>query len=154
MALGARRADVLLMMLRQALLPVGLGLLAGIAIALAISRTFAGLLYGVTFTDPVTYVNVCLLLLAIAAVAAYIPARHATRVDPLVASQMNELLLLSLDPLLAGELKKNTTPEIRNICTSPERSQTRCLTGSGRMSNPSLCRIFAQEGDRIWPGFE
>jgi ABC-type antimicrobial peptide transport system permease subunit len=85
MALGARRGDVLLMMLRQALVPVGLGLLAGLAIALAISRTFAGLLYGVTSTDPLTYVSVCLLLLAIAAIAAYIPARHATRVDPLVA---------------------------------------------------------------------
>ena len=85
MALGARRSDVLLMMLRQALLPVGLGLLAGVTIALAISRTFAGLLYGVTSTDPGIYVSVCLLLLAIAAVAAYIPARHATRVDPLVA---------------------------------------------------------------------
>jgi len=85
MALGARRVDVLLMMLRQALLPVGLGLLAGVAIALAISRTFARLLYGITSTDPGIYVSVCLLLLAIAAVAAYIPALHATRVDPLVA---------------------------------------------------------------------
>jgi putative ABC transport system permease protein len=73
------------MMLRQALLPVGLALFAGLAIALAISRTFAGLLYGVTSTDPLTYVSVCLLLLALAAIAAYIPARHATRVDPLVA---------------------------------------------------------------------
>ena len=85
MALGARRVDVLLMMLRQALLPVGLGLLAGLAIALVICRTFAGLLYGVTSADPATYVSVCLLILAVAAVAAYIPARHATRVDPLVA---------------------------------------------------------------------
>jgi ABC-type antimicrobial peptide transport system permease subunit len=85
MALGARRVDVLLMMLRQALLPVGLALFAGLAIALAISRTLAGLLYGVTSTDPLTYVSVCLLLLAIATIAAYIPARHATRVDPLVA---------------------------------------------------------------------
>ena len=65
--------------------PVGLGLVAGMAIALAISRGFAGLLYGVTSTDPITYVSVCLLLLAIAAVAAYLPARRATRVDPLVA---------------------------------------------------------------------
>jgi putative ABC transport system permease protein len=85
MALGAQRADVLLMMLRQALLPVGLGLLAGLAIALAISRAFAGLLYGVTSTDPVSYVSVSLFLLTIAAVAAYIPAHRATRVDPLVA---------------------------------------------------------------------
>ena len=71
MALGARRVDVLLMMLHQALLPVGLGLLAGVAAALAISRTFAGMLYGVPSTDPGTYAAVCLFLLAIAAVAAY-----------------------------------------------------------------------------------
>ena len=55
------------------------------AIALAISRTFDELLYGVTSSDPGIYVSVCLLLPAIAAVAACIPARHATRVDPLVA---------------------------------------------------------------------
>lgn len=85
MALGARRVDVLLMMLRQALLPVGLGLSAGLAIALAISSTFAGLLYGVSTADPVTYVCACLLLLTVAAVAAWIPAHHATRVDPLIA---------------------------------------------------------------------
>lgn len=85
MALGAPRVDVLLMMLHQALLPVGLGLLAGVSIALAISRTFAGLLYGVTSTDPGIYASVCFLLLAIAAVAAYIPARRATKVDPLIA---------------------------------------------------------------------
>lgn len=85
MALGARRVDVLLMMMRQGLLPVLLGLAAGLAIALTISRTLAGLLYGVTSTDPVTYVSVCVLLLAIAAIAAYIPARRATRIDPLAA---------------------------------------------------------------------
>lgn len=85
MALGAPRVDVLLMMLHQALVPVGLGLLAGVSVALAITRTFAGLLYGVTSTDPGIYVSVCFILLAIAAIAAYIPARHATRVDPLIA---------------------------------------------------------------------
>ena len=85
MALGAPRVDVLMMMLHQALLPVGLGLLAGVSIALVITRTFAGLLYGVPSTDPGIYASVCFLLLAIAAVAAYIPARHATRVDPLNA---------------------------------------------------------------------
>jgi putative ABC transport system permease protein len=85
MALGARRADVLLLMMRQALAPVGLGLLAGLAIALAISRTFAGLLFEITTTDPLTYFCVCSLLLSVAAVAASIPAHHATRIDPLVA---------------------------------------------------------------------
>lgn len=85
MALGARRIDVLLMMLRQALMPVGLGLLAGLIIALAANRTFAALLFGVTFTDPVTYVSVCGSLLVIAAIAAFIPARQATKVDPILA---------------------------------------------------------------------
>jgi ABC-type antimicrobial peptide transport system permease subunit len=85
MALGAQPFNVLLMMLRQALLPVVLGLVAGLAMALAISRAFTGLLYGVTSTDPVSYATVCLLLLTVAAVAAYIPAHRATRVDPLVA---------------------------------------------------------------------
>jgi putative ABC transport system permease protein len=84
-ALGARRADVLRMMLGQALLPVGLGLAAGLAMAFAMSRTFANLLYGVSATDPVTYLCVCLLLLTVAGVAAYIPAHRATKVDPLVA---------------------------------------------------------------------
>jgi putative ABC transport system permease protein len=85
MALGARRLDVLLMMLRKALLPVGLGLLAGLAIALAMSRTFAGLLYGISSTDPATYLCVCLFLLTVAGVAAWIPAHRATRIDPLIA---------------------------------------------------------------------
>lgn len=85
MALGARRVDVLLMMLCRALLPVGLGLVAGLAAALAMSRTLAGLLYGIRSTDPVTYLGVCLFLLTVAVLAAYIPARRATRIDPLVA---------------------------------------------------------------------
>jgi putative ABC transport system permease protein len=85
MALGARRADVLLMILRQGLLPVVLGLVAGLAIAFVLTRTLRGLLYGITPTDPVTYLSVCALLFGIAAIAAYIPARRATRVDPLVA---------------------------------------------------------------------
>jgi putative ABC transport system permease protein len=85
MALGARRVDVVLMMLRKALLPVGLGLVAGLAAALAMSRTLAGLLYGISSTDPATYSCVSLFLLAVAALATYVPARRATRIDPLVA---------------------------------------------------------------------
>ena len=84
MALGARRIDVLRMMLRQGLLPVAFGLLAGLVIALAVSRTLEGLLFGVTYTDPLTYASVCALLLSITAIAAWLPARRATKVDPLV----------------------------------------------------------------------
>ena len=85
MALGARRMDVLLMILRQGLIPVVLGMAAGLAIAFAFSRTLAGLLYEITSTDPITYSSVCVLLFSIAALAACVPARRATRVDPLVA---------------------------------------------------------------------
>lgn len=85
MALGARRVDVLWMILRQGLLPVVLGMAAGLAIAFVFNRTLAGLLYGITPTDPATYLSVCALLFSIAAMAAYVPTRRATRVDPLAA---------------------------------------------------------------------
>ena len=85
MALGARRADVLLMILREGLVPVVLGMVAGLTIAFVFGRTLAGFLYGITSTDPLTYWSVCALLFSIAAIAAYAPARRATKVDPLVA---------------------------------------------------------------------
>jgi len=85
MALGARRGDVLRMVLggglRLTLIGVGLGAV-GAAIA---GRALGKLLYGITPTDPVTFAAVALLLTVIAAVACYLPARRATRVDPMVA---------------------------------------------------------------------
>jgi ABC-type antimicrobial peptide transport system permease subunit len=55
----------------------------------ALSNTLASLLFGVTFGDPVTYVGVGVLLIAVAAVAGYIPARRASRIDPMVALRSN-----------------------------------------------------------------
>jgi len=85
MALGATRADVLLLVLRQGLVLIGIGLLVGIAGALALTRWLETLLFGVRPADPASFAAVAVLLLAAGALASYIPARRATRVDPMVA---------------------------------------------------------------------
>src|SRR5271157_3727848 len=84
-ALGARRSDVLRMVLGQGLRTIFVGLAIGIAGSLALTRTVSSLLFGVTATDPITFVGVTLLLVGAGLLACYIPARRATRVDPLVA---------------------------------------------------------------------
>jgi predicted permease len=84
-ALGAPPARVLALMLRQGLAPVAAGLAAGLAGALAAARVLRALLFEVSATDPATYAAVAALLGAVAALAAYLPARRAARVDPLVA---------------------------------------------------------------------
>jgi ABC-type antimicrobial peptide transport system permease subunit len=84
-ALGASAAGILGNVLRRGLKLATIGVLVGTALALALSRVIARMLYEVSATDPVTFVLVPLLLLSIAAVACYVPARRATRVDPIVA---------------------------------------------------------------------
>jgi predicted permease len=84
-ALGAQGRDVLRMMLAQGLKPVVIGSVIGLVAALALSRALASLLYGVTATDPATFAIVVLLLSFAALLACYMPARRATRVDPMVA---------------------------------------------------------------------
>jgi predicted permease len=85
MALGARAADVRSLVVGQAVALGGIGVAAGIAIALALTRVLASLLFGVGASDPLTFAVVCVVLLIVVASAAYLPARRATRVDPLVA---------------------------------------------------------------------
>jgi putative ABC transport system permease protein len=84
-ALGAATADVLRMILGQGSRAIFLGVALGIAGALALTRTVESLLFGVTATDPLTFGGVTLLLVASALLACYIPARRATKVDPMVA---------------------------------------------------------------------
>jgi len=84
-ALGAGSSDVLRMILSQGLRTIFIGVAIGIAGSLALTRTVESLLFGVTATDPLTFGAVTLLLVGAALLACYIPARRATRVDPLVA---------------------------------------------------------------------
>jgi predicted permease len=84
-ALGARSADVLGLILGQGLRTTLVGVGLGLAGALALTRAMQSLLFGVSATDPVTFAAVTLLLAAVAALACYVPARRATRVDPMVA---------------------------------------------------------------------
>ena len=85
MALGARRLDVLNMVVRQGMLLVVIGLAIGLLGAFALTRVMASLLFGVTAKDPITFVAVAGLLAVVALIACYIPARRATKVDPLTA---------------------------------------------------------------------
>jgi putative ABC transport system permease protein len=84
-ALGAAPAAVRRMVVGQGLALVAVGLLVGLAGALALGRVMTSLLYGVTPTDPTTYAAVVATLVAIAALASWLPARRATRVDPMIA---------------------------------------------------------------------
>jgi predicted permease len=84
-ALGAASGDVLKMMLSQGLRTIFVGVVIGIAGSLALTRTVESLLFGVTATDPLTFGGVTLLLVAVALLACFIPARRATKVDPMIA---------------------------------------------------------------------
>ena len=84
-ALGAGSSDILRMILGQGLRTIFIGVAIGIAGSLALTRTVESLLFGVTATDPLTFGGVTLLLVAAALVACFVPARRATKVDPLVA---------------------------------------------------------------------
>ncbi len=84
MALGARSRDVLAMIMQDALAAGGVGAGAGLIAALALTRTLAGLLYGVAPTDPAAYAGAVCLLLLIVLIASYVPARRAAQLDPSV----------------------------------------------------------------------
>jgi ABC-type antimicrobial peptide transport system permease subunit len=89
MALGARRADVVWLVVKEALMLVLVGIAVGVPVALLIARVassqISGLLFGMTATDPGTLAVACIILAAVAVLAAYLPARRASRVDPMVA---------------------------------------------------------------------
>ena len=88
MALGARGAQVLRMVVRQGMRSIVIALAIGLLGALGATRLLASQLYGVRATDPLTFVAVPLLLALVALAACWIPARRASRVDPVVALRM------------------------------------------------------------------
>jgi putative ABC transport system permease protein len=85
MSLGAGRANILRLVLGEGARVAALGVLIGIGASLAITRLISTLLFGISATDPLTFVAVAALLSAVALLASYVPARRATRVDPLIA---------------------------------------------------------------------
>ncbi len=85
MALGAQRGDILRLVIRQGLTLVLIGVGLGLTLALAMTRVIASLLFNVSTTDSPTFAGISLLLITVALAACYLPARRATKVDPLVA---------------------------------------------------------------------
>jgi len=85
MALGASRSDMLKLVVRQGMLLSGIGVAIGLAASFGLNRLLANLLFGVKSTDPLTYIAVAAILISTALLATYIPARRATKIDPLIA---------------------------------------------------------------------
>jgi putative ABC transport system permease protein len=85
MALGAQSRDIFKLVITQGLTLTLTGIGIGLAGAFAMTRAMSGLLYGVTTTDPLTFIGISLLLGAVAMFACYVPTRRAIRVDPMIA---------------------------------------------------------------------
>jgi predicted permease len=84
-ALGAQHADVLKLIINQGMRLAVVGVFVGLLASVAVTRLLSSLLYGISATDTVTFIGVALLLIVVALIASYIPARRATRVDPMTA---------------------------------------------------------------------
>jgi predicted permease len=84
-ALGAQRADVIALVLRQAAVLIAVGIVLGVAASIGLTRVLAGMLYGISATDPLAFALVVALLAATALLATWLPARRAARVDPMTA---------------------------------------------------------------------
>ena len=85
MTVGAQRGNVLRLVIGDGMKLTLAGVLLGVVAALALTRTMKSLLFGVSATDPVTFISIALLLLLVSLLACWVPARRATKVDPMIA---------------------------------------------------------------------
>jgi ABC-type antimicrobial peptide transport system permease subunit len=85
MALGAQRSNVLKLVIWQGFKLVLVGVAVGLAAAFVLTRVMESLLFGISATDPATFVAIPVVLVAAATLASYLPARRATKIDPIVA---------------------------------------------------------------------
>jgi ABC-type antimicrobial peptide transport system permease subunit len=85
LALGAQPWDILRLILGQGLKLITIGVIVGLAAAVALTRLLSSLLFGVSATDPVTFIVIPLILAGVALGASFVPARKATKVDPIIA---------------------------------------------------------------------
>jgi ABC-type antimicrobial peptide transport system permease subunit len=85
MALGASRKDMFALVLKQGITLVSIGVAIGLGVAFGVTRLLASSLFGVTAADPLTFAGTSALLIAVALLATYFPARRATKVDPMIA---------------------------------------------------------------------
>jgi putative ABC transport system permease protein len=85
MALGAQLRQVRQIILQQGMMLAGIGLILGLAVVFVLARFLTSMLYGVSPSDPVTFVGISFLLAMVALLACYLPARRAARIDPMIA---------------------------------------------------------------------
>jgi ABC-type lipoprotein release transport system permease subunit len=81
----ATARDVVKLIVKQGMRPALIGTVTGLALATAVTRLIAGLLYGVTATDPMTFAGVAIFLMVVALLACYLPARRPTKIDPMMS---------------------------------------------------------------------